>query len=171
MIINPLKIKSEAILLFCRDIIENYKDTKNTLFSVDPKVEQYVEQQIDQLYKAINVTCQPIDYYVRNKQVSRIQYIIRSYDYIGKHISKKLDNNTPFNPSMLCFALLCSWFAELSVSQDDKEFLFFSVYPYSEFYDSLLLHSTNPEYKALNISMLQIAEETIEKLHSFRFHK
>ncbi len=171
MIINPLKIKSEAILLFCRDIIENYKDQEDTPFAVDPKIKQYVDQQIDQLYKAINITCQPIDYYIRNQRVSRIQYIIRSYEFIGKCIEKELKHNTPFNPSMLCFALLCSWFAELSIAQDDKEFLYFSLYPYSEFYDTLLLETSNSEYKSLNISMLQIAEQTITKLHSFRFNR
>jgi hypothetical protein len=169
MIINPLKIKSEAILLFCRDLINSYKDTPDDLFNVDQQTKQYIDTQIEQLLKAINISCQPIDYYTRNQRVTRIQYIIMSYQFINKSITKKLHNDTPFNPSMLCFALLSTWFAELSIGEEDKEFIYFCLYPYSEVYDTLLLHTSNNEYKNLNLAMLQLAEDTIYKLHRYRF--
>jgi len=169
MIINPLKIKSEAILLFCRDLISSYKDSSDDMFQIDPKIKAYIDEQIEQLTKAININCQPIDYYTRNQKVTRIQYIIRSYQFINKNITKKLQNGSPFNPSMLCFALLSTWFAELSIGEEDKEFIYFCLYPYSEVYDTLLLHTKNSEYKSLNISMLQLAEDTIYKLHKYRF--
>ncbi len=169
MVINPLKIKSEASLLFCRDLILSYKDNAEDIFHIDKETKAYIDGQIDQLLKAINISCQPIDYYTRNQRVSRIQYIIRSYEHINKNITKKLQNGTPFNPSMLCFALLSTWFAELSIGEEDKEFIYFCLYPYSEVYDTLLIHAQNSEYKNLNISMLQLAEETIYKLHQYGF--
>jgi len=71
MIINPLKIKSEAILLFCRDLIDSYKgSSSDELFQIDPEIKKYIDEQIEQLTRAINIACQPIDYYNRNQRVT-----------------------------------------------------------------------------------------------------
>jgi len=70
---------------------------------------------------------------------------------------------------MLCFALLSTWFAELSIGEDDKELIYFCLYPYSEVYDTLLLNTNNNDYKNLNLQMLQVAEDTIYKLHKYGF--
>lgn len=169
MIIHPLKIKSEALLLFCRDLIESYKTNNENIFSIDQKSVEYIDTQIEQIIKAINISCQPIDYYIRNQKVTRIQYIIKSYQWINTQLHKKMKPNAPFNPSMLCFALLSTWFAELSIGEDDKEFLYFCIYPYSEVYDQLLIHTQSAPYKEMNLLMLQIAEEIIFKFHPFRF--
>jgi len=169
MIVNSSKVKTEALLLFCRDLIDSYKDSKDELFDIADDLKEFVDIRIAQLYKAINVSCQPIDYYIRNQKVSRILMILKTYEYINKNITKLLKKNTQFNPTMLCFALLSTWFAELGKENNAKEFLFFSMYPYSEVYDKLLLNLNNIEYKTLNIMMLNVSEQTIIKLNSYRF--
>ena len=169
MIINSSKVKTEALLLFCRDLIDSYKDNEEKIFDLPNELKEFIDIRTLQLYKAINISAQPIDYYIRNKKVSRIAMILKTYDYINKNITKLLKDNTRFNPSMLCFTLLSTWFAELGKEQESKEFLFFTLYPYSEIYDKLLLNLDNLEYKSLNISMLNISEKTIIKLNSYRF--
>ncbi|MEA2017225.1 MAG: hypothetical protein U9N59_02145 [Campylobacterota bacterium] len=169
MVVNLSKVKSEALLLFCRDLIDSYKNNKDQLFSVSSEITDFTDKQIDQLNKAINTTVQPIDYYIRNSKVSRISLILTTYNYINKNISKLLKDGDKFNPTMLCFSLLSTWFAELSIGKNEKEFLYFCLYPYSEIYDKLLLNTNNLEYKNLNISMLNIAEDTIIKLDRYRF--
>ena len=169
MIINSSKVKTEALLLFCRDLIDSYKDNNEDVFDVSKEIKTFVDNRTMQLHKAINISAQPIDYYLRNQKVSRIAMILKTYQYINKNITKLLKNNTKFNPAMLCFSLLSTWFAELGNEQNSKEFLFFTIYPYGEIYDTLLLNTSNMEYKSLNISMINIAEETIFKLNGYRF--
>ncbi|MDC0933123.1 hypothetical protein OAR97_04680 [Arcobacteraceae bacterium] len=169
MIINSSKVKTEALLLFCRDLIDSYKNSKDDIFDLSIELMEFVDSRTTQLHKAINISVQPIDYYLRNQKVSRISMILKTYEFINKNITKLLQNNAKFNPSMLCFALLSTWFAELGHENKSKEFLFFTIYPYSEIYDKLLLKLDNNEYKSLNISMLHISEKTIFKLNSYRF--
>ena len=169
MIINTSKVKTEALLLFSRDLIDSYKNNSEDVFTLDKELKEFVEIRTSQLQKAINIAVQPIDYYLRNKRVSRILLILKSYEFINKNISKHLKNNSKFNPSMLCFSLLSTWFAEMQKERDSKEFLYFSIYPYGEIYDKLLLNTENVEYKSLNIKMLNIAEDTIFKLNQYRF--
>lgn len=169
MIINSSKVKTEALLLFCRDLIDSYKDNQEEVFDISDEIKDFVEIRITQLHKAINTSVQEIDYYLRNAQVSRIHMILKSYEYINKNITKLLKNNMKFNPTMLCFALLSTWFAELEKENKTKEFLFFSIYPYGEIYDKLLLNINNIEYKNLNISMVNVAESTVLKLNTYRF--
>lgn len=169
MIINSSKVKSEALLLFCRDLIDSYKDNHDELFIINNSIKEFVDTQTLQLHKAINVSIQPKDYYIRNQRVTRIAIILRTYEYINNTISKQLKNGDKFNPAMLCFALLSTWFAELSIGEEDKEYLYFCLYPYSEIYDKLLLNLEDANYKNLNLSMLNIAEDAIVKLNNYRF--
>lgn len=169
MIINSSKVKTEALLLFCRDLIDSYKDSSDAIFDLSSELMEFIDNRTIQLHKAINVSVQPIDYYLRNRKVSRISIILKTYEFINNNITKLLKNNAKFNPAMLCFALLSTWFAELGHEIKSKEFLFFTIYPYSEIYDKLLLNLENIEYKNLNILMLHISEKTILKLNTFRF--
>jgi len=169
MIINSSKVKTEALLLFCRDLINSYKDNADEIFDVAKDITEFIENRITQLSKAINTTVQSVDYYIRNKRVSRIAMILKTYEFINKSITKVLSKNTKFNPAMLCFTLLSTWFAELGHEIKSKEFLFFTIYPYGEIYDKLLLDADNIEYKTLNISMLNVSEKTIFQLNSYRF--
>ena len=167
MVINSSKIKTEALLLFARDLIDSYKSSNNELFDIDENIKKFIDNKIEQLSKAINIVVQPTPYYLRNKNVSRITMILKTHKYLNTNISKYFKDGDKFNPSMLCFALLCSWFAEHSIT--DKEFIFFSLYPYDEIYDKLLINIPSSEYRVLNITMLNIAEEVIYKLYSYRF--
>jgi len=169
MIINSSKVKTEALLLFCRDLIDSYKDNTDEVFDISKDIKFFVDNRTLQLRKAISVSVQPIEYYLRNKRVSRISMILKTYEYINKNITQLMKNNIKFNPAMLCFSLLSTWFAELGHEIDSKEFLFFTIYPYGEIYDTLLLNTNNIEYKSLNISMINVAEKTIFKLNSYRF--
>ncbi len=171
MIINTTKVKSEALLLFCRDLITSYQKSNTNQFEILEETVSYVDNQIEDILKAINITTQPIDYYLRNQKVSRIAFILRGYEYLNRQISKSFQQGDNFNPSMLCFALLCSWFAELSMSKEDKEFIYFTIYPYTEVYDKLLLNNSDESYRNLNIKMLTIAENTIVQFHKYRFTK
>ena len=169
MIINSSKVKTEALLLFCRDLINSYKDSADETFDVPKDITEFIENRIMQLSKAINTSVQSIDYYIRNKRVSRIAIILKTYEYINKSITKILSKNARFNPAMLCFTLLSTWFAELGHEIKSKEFLFFTIYPYGEIYDKLLLSVNDIEYKSLNITMLNISEKIIFQLNSYRF--
>ncbi len=169
MIINSTKVKTEALLLFCRDLINSYNNSEDDIFSINIDIKSFMDTRINQLLKAINISVQPIDYYLRNNKVSRIAMIVKTYQYINNSISKQLKDGQQFNPSMLCFALLSTWFAELDITKDDKEFIYFSIYPYSEIYDKLFIEIANKEYRNLNISMLNIAENTMFNLHKYRF--
>jgi hypothetical protein len=169
MIINLSKVKSEALLLFCRELILSYENSDENIFDISEDIKTFIDQQTKQLHKAINVAIQPNDYYMRNMRVSRIAIIIKTYDSINKNISKELAKGDVFNPAMLCFALLSTWFAELSITEDDKEFLYFNIYPYSEIYDKLLLNINDLQYKQLNIKMLQVSENVINKLNNYKF--
>ena len=169
MIINSSKVKSEALLLFCRELILSYENNNDNIFDISTDIKTFIDEQTKQLYKAINVAIQPNEYYMRNTRVTRIAIIIKTYEHISNNISKQLTKGEAFNPAMLCFALLSTWFAELSITEDDKEFLYFNIYPYSEIYDKLLLNINNIQYKQLNLKMLQIAEDTIFKLNNYRF--
>jgi hypothetical protein len=169
MIINTAKVKSEALLLFCRDLIESYQTNTLNQYGISDDTVKYIDAQIIDILKAINILVQPIDYYVRNQRVSRIAMILKSYQFVNQKISKEISKGESFNPSMLCFSLLCSWFTELGATQDDKEYIYFTLYPYGEVYDTLLLKNSNIEYKKLNMKMLTIAEKTIINLHKYRF--
>jgi len=168
MVINSTKVKTEALLLFCRDLITSYK-SNDDIFLVNDDVKSFINARVEQLLKAINISTQPIDYYIRNSKVSRISMILKTYTFINKNISKQFENGERFNPSMLCFALLSTWFAELDLTKDDKEFIYFCLYPYSEVYDKLLLDIQSDEYKQLNISMLNIAESSMFNLYKYKF--
>ena len=168
MIINLSKVKSEALLLLCRDLIDNYKTNNDQIFNISLDIQVYIDKQIEQLYKAINVSIQPKDYYIRNQKVSRINFILKIYNNINNNISKQFKKGDKFNPAMLCFALLSTWFAEFSMAIDEKEYLYFTLYPYSEIYDKLLLNLDDTEYKQLNIFMINIAETTILKLKTYK---
>lgn len=169
MIINSSKVKSEAILLFCRDLIDSYNSKDDMAFELNSELVSFINIRTSQLLKALNNTVQPIDYYIRNSKVSRISLIVKSYAFIEKQISKQLKEGSVFNPFMLCFSLLSTWFAELGKCNGVKEFIYYSIYPYSEVFDNLVVTNKNIEYKNMSINMINIAEQTIFKLDSYKF--
>ena len=165
MVINISSVKTEALLLFCRDMISSYENSSEDLFDTSVELKLFIKEHIVDLKKAINIVVQPSEYYIRNIKVNRIKYIVSNYNNINENISKHLSLNPSFNPSMLCFALLATWFKELEHERTSKEFIYFGLYPYGEIYDKLIIQVSNTEYKTLNVKMIQIAESVMLELN------
>ena len=165
MIINLSSVKTEALLLFCRDLIDAYENNSNEIYDIDNSTKEFISLNIKDLKKAINVVLQDNKYYIKNAKVTRIKIILSYYNQINSLITNALEKNREFNPSMLCFSLLATWFKELSHQEKSKEFLYFTLYPYGEIFDILIVKQNNKQYKRLNIKMIEIAETTMLKLN------
>ncbi|MFW3328857.1 hypothetical protein ACN9JT_10410, partial [Aliarcobacter butzleri] len=86
---------------------------------------------------------------------------LNGYNFINNEISKNLKENETFNPSMLYFSLLALWFKELNKESTSKEYIYFILYPYFQVYDKFLVNMKDPEFKKLNIKMIELAEKVI----------
>jgi hypothetical protein len=168
MILNLSKVKTQALLLFCNDLIQTYSQDEN-IFDIDNSIKEYINNTVVQLSKAISQVVKPQQYYEENYQTTHVKATLEAYELINENISKHLSKGAKFNPAMLCFALLTTWFAELRYESGSKEYIFFTLYPYGNIYDKLLLDMNNNDFKALNIFMIQVAEDTMLNLsnHSF----
>ena len=122
MILNLSKIKTESLLLFCRDLILSYKDKDDIeKYIMDKEViEKFNNIGNDMLKQISNVTL-PSNYYMQNRKHYRIKAILDGYNFINNEISKSLKQNEEFNPSMLYFSLLALWFKELNKESKSKE--------------------------------------------------
>ena len=170
MILNLSKIKTESLLLFCKDLILSYKDKEDIQnYGIDKEViENFNKIGNDMLKQIMNITL-PNDYYLKNRKHYRIKAILDGYNFINEEISKSLKEGDSFNPSMLYFSLLAVWFKELNKESRSKEYIFFILYPYANVYDKLLVEIKNKEFKVLNIKMLELAEEIIYKFDRYSF--
>lgn len=166
MIIDMSSVKTEALLLFCRDLIDSYKNNTDDIYNINSNVKDFIQKNTIDLKNAINVVVQDNKYYIKNIKVSRIKIIVSFYNMINEVISKHLQNNARFNPAMLCFSLLATWFKELEHQDHSKEYLYFNLYPYGDIFDLLIVKNTNNDYKMLNISMVQLAEDVMIKLNN-----
>ena len=170
MILNISKIKTESLLLFCKDLILAYKDKDDVNISgTDRKLIEKFNKISDEMLKQIDKATFPSDYYIKNRKHYRIKAVLDGYNFINKEISKSLEKKEAFNPSMLYFSLLALWFKELNKESRSKEYIFFTIYTYSNVYDELLVKIKNSDFKKLNISMIEVAEEVIYKLDSYSF--
>jgi len=169
MILNTSKIKTEALLLFCKDIILSYKQKEDESFDVNDEVKEYVNSVTEDFLKQLQFLTKPNDYYLRQKNNSKIKAILDTYNFINKSLSQELQNRKTFNPSMLYLSLMATWFAEYSKESKSKEFIYFSMYPYADIYDKLLINVKDTNFKALNISMIDTAEKIIYKLNNYKF--
>ena len=172
MILNVSKIKTESLLLFCKDLILSYKDKVDVNdYGMDKEViEKFNNIGNDMLKQILNVTF-PQNYYLQNRKHYRIKAVLDGYNFINDEISKNLKENEAFNPSMLYFSLLAVWFKELNKESRSKEYIFFLLYPYSKVYDKLLIEIKNKEFRALNIKMIELAENVIYKFDKYNFAK
>lgn len=148
----------------------SYKDKDNTqALSGDKELIQKFNAIGDDMLKQIcNVTL-PSEYYIKNHKHYKIRAILDAYNFINEEISKVLENESSFNPSMLYFSLLALWFKELNKESKSKEYIYFIIYPYSNVYDEFLVGIKNQEFKKLNIKMIELAEKVIYKLDSYSF--
>ncbi len=172
MILNLSKIKTEALLLFCKDLIESYKDKDEKLFDIDNQINDYINEISVAMHKQMKNVTFPNDYYIQNRKHYRIKAVLEAYNFINKELTKEFDNKDTgkvFNPAMLYFSLLAVWFKELDKESKSKEYIYFTIYPYANVYDKLLVNIKNEEFKKLNISMIEIAEKIIYKLDRVSF--
>ena len=159
MVFSPIALKSEALLLFIRDLLETYEDKNNMAFEVDSSINDFINYHITSLKKGINSFVQENSYYLRNRNISRIKMILHYYRSMEKIVDLHLQKNEKFDPCMLSFGLLAFWFKELGIESKIKELVFFAIYPYGEVYDTLIVENQNEEYKKTNIKMINLAEK------------
>jgi len=168
MILNTSKIKTEALLLFCKDIILSYKEKEDSFFDVNNEIKEYVDSVTQDILKQLQLSTKPNEFYLKYKNNSKEKAILTAYNFINKNLSQELNIRKTFNPSMLYLALMATWFAELRMESKSKEFIYFSMYPYADVYDKLLIHIKDNNFKVMNISMIDIAETIIYKLNNYK---
>lgn len=162
MILNISKIKTEALLLFCRDLINSYQDQKSTVdYGLDNELSKEFDEIANDMLKNINLVCQPNQYYLDNRNHFRPKAILKAYNEINKLLMNNLKENQEFNPSMLYFSMFAVWFKELDKEYASKEFIYFTLYPYFNVYDKLLVEMKNDNYKKINVEMVNIAEKIV----------
>ena len=170
MILNLSKIKTESLLLFCKDLILSYKDKDDIeKYIMDKEViEKFNNIGNDMLKQITNITY-PQNYYLQNRKHYKIKAILDGYNFINKEISRNLKQNEEFNPSMLYFSLLALWFKELNKESKSKEYIYFIIYPYANVYDKFLVEIKDKNFKLLNIKMIELAEKVIYKFDRYSF--
>ncbi len=170
MILNLSKIKTESLLLFCKDLILSYKDKDDIeKYAMDKDIiEKFNNIGNDMLKQISNVTL-PTNYYIQNRKHYRIKAILDGYNFINNEVSKNLKQNEEFNPSMLYFSLLALWFKELNKESKSKEYIYFIIYPYANAYDEFLVGIKDKNFKLLNIKMIELAEKIIYKFDKYSF--
>ncbi len=169
MILNLSKIKTEALLLFCKDLILSYKDKDVKLFNIEEELNNYINSISDDILKQINNVTFDTEHYLKNRKHYRIKAVLMAYNYINDQISKYLSQGSAFNPAMLFLALLAVWFKELDKERTSKEFIYFTLFPYGNVYDKLLINLKDNDFKKINIEMMDIAERTILNLDKVSF--
>jgi hypothetical protein len=165
MVFDPIALKSEALLLFTRDLIETYENKDDIVFDVDETTSRFVDSHIKNLKKGINSFVQENSYYLRNRNISRIKMILHYYTILQKNVEDQLQKNEKFDPCMLSFSMLAIWFKELGIESRVKELIFFAIYPYGDVYDKLLVDNDSDEYKKTNIKMINLSEKIIMKFY------
>ncbi|WP_320035881.1 hypothetical protein [Halarcobacter sp.] len=169
MILNLSQIKTEALLLFCKDLINSYKDKNDIEFNIDKDINEYIDKTTEDIFKQLEIATFANDYYIKNRNHYRIKAVLQAYNFINKQISKELNKSKVFNPSMLYFSLLAVWFKELGKEPKSKQYIYFTIYPYSNVYDKLLINIKDEKFKSMNIAMLEIAESVVLKLDKVSF--
>ena len=167
MIINLSKIKTEALLLLCKDIITSYENIEDEKFEIDDEINIYIKDTSKDILKELKRVTKENDYYLNNKNSYTISAILQAYNFLNLELSKELKEGVSFNPSMLYISLLSMWFKELGKESKSKEYIYFFLYPYSITYDKLLLNIKDEKFKVLNIKMIDIAERVILKYNKY----
>ena len=104
MILNISKIKTEALLLFCRDLINTYKDVKPKTKSDLDLYYEFETINSDILKQLSNILYES-KYYIDNQKNFRVKAILKCYNFISKELEKNLKQNEEFNPSLLYFSI------------------------------------------------------------------
>lgn len=167
MVVNISKIKTEALLLFAKELIQTYIYNDEKIFFVDEETTLFVENQTLNIYKEIKKVLYKDEYYMAQKSVhSRL--VMKYFAFLNKEISSKIKMGEAFNPSVLLFSMLATWFLELGREKKSKEYLYFSLFTYGDIYDLMFVKTKDIQYKALNIKMVEIAESIIYNLENLK---
>ena len=169
MILNVSKIKTESLLLFCKDIILSYQDQEIDTFDVNKQMHEYMDEIAKDMLKQLQNVTRTNEFYIEHANHSRIKAVLHGYNFLNQLLSKELESGKTFNPSMLYFSLLAMWFKELEKEPKSKEYIYFLLYPYGQVYDKLLLNIKDEKFKAVNISMIEIAERVVLKFDQLHF--
>jgi len=169
MILNLSKIKTESLLLFCKDLIASYKDKDEVIFEIHEDINNYINDISNDMYKQIEKSTFPSEHYINNRNHYRIKAVLQGYNFINKRVSKELENGKLFNPAMLYFSMLAVWFKELDKESKSKEYIYFTIYPYANVYDKLLVNIKDEKFKRLNIEMIELAEKVVFDLDKVSF--
>ena len=91
MILNLSKIKTESLLLFCKDLILSYKDKDDIEKYIMDKdiIEKFNNIGNDMLKQISNVTL-PQSYYIQNRKHYKIKAILDGYNFINNEIWEKI---------------------------------------------------------------------------------
>jgi len=65
--------------------------------------------------------------------------------------------------------MLAVWFKELDKESKSKEYIYFTIYPYANVYDKLLVNIKDEKFKRLNIEMIELAEKVVFDLDKVSF--
>lgn len=165
MIININRIKTEAILIFCRDLIFSYQDAP-AIFEIEQDFLQYFNDETKVINKEINRLLKPNSFYIQNKNNFKVKAVLNAYNELNRITSKYLQNDQAFNPMLFYLSFLTSWFVELEKEKNSKEFIFFNIYPFCELYDQFLFKIHDSSYKILNLQTMDIAETIINEFNT-----
>ncbi len=169
MILNLSKIKTESLLLFCKDLISSYKDKDEIIFEINEDINRYINDISNDMYRQIEKCTFPSEHYIKNRNHYRIKAVLEGYNFINKRVSKELECGKLFNPAMLYFSMLAVWFKELDKESKSKEYIYFTIYPYANVYDKLLVNIKDEKFKRLNIQMIELAEKVVFDLDKVSF--
>jgi hypothetical protein len=167
MIVNISKIKTEALLLLSKELIKSYIYKDEKIFFVDETTTKFIEDRTYDIYTNIIKTIHKDEAYTNGSNV-HARFVMKYFDFLNKQITKELKMGEPFNPSVLLFSMLATWFLELGHESKSKEYLYFSLFTYGEIYDLMFVNTQDVAYKAMNIKMVDIAERIIYKYDGVR---
>jgi hypothetical protein len=167
MIVNISKIKTEALLLLSKELIKSYIYKDEKIFFVDETTTKFIEDRTYDIYTNIIKTIHKDEAYTTGSNV-HARFVMKYFDFLNKQITKELKMGEPFNPSVLLFSMLATWFLELGHESKSKEYLYFSLFTYGEIYDLMFVNTQDVAYKAMNIKMVDIAERIIYKYDGVR---
>lgn len=158
MIVNIEKIKTEALLIFCRDLIVSYQNAE-LVVDVEYEIINKMKLQTELILVEIRkVTKQPA-FYIQNKNHFKVKAILNAHNFLVNFCNTRFKNDDVFNPFVLVLSILTYWFGELEKEKNTKEYIFFSIYPFCEIYDDFFIKTKNSSYKIINLKTIEIAEE------------
>lgn len=164
MIINISDIKTEALLIFCRDIFASYKNSPLVL-DITPELWRYFNEQSELLLNQINAIIHPNDFYIKGSNAYKNRTIIKYYEHLNSITSSCFKEQQPFNPMLFVISLLTYWFVEYGHEKKSKKYLFFHLFPFVELYDKFLYDVSDTNYKIINITTIDLSQKIIEKFN------